>query len=315
MAGSEKYWEKKVILLKVETTEGTDAAPVVGTNALKVLNYRPIFMDAEAKVREIEKAYLGADPVAFAAFKRGASFDMEMAGSGAAATPAPWMVPARLAAMAAPIVNGAISVGQSPDSSPASGTHWAYLDDLLLKTIGARASMGFRIEDDEIPRFMFSLLGRAPTTLAETAVPGNPTLSGYADPVVASSENTTFTLDGFALPLRSWEMNSNADNQFRSLIGPQDRVIMRQRPWSGTLVAQVPDLATKDYFSKIRPGTTMVADLVHGITAGNIVEIDVPKLQISGNVDLSEEQGRLMMTLPVTALPNAGNDEVVFTSK
>jgi len=317
MGGAEKAWDRKVILYKEETTEGTDAAPTTAANALQVLNYRPVFMDADQKIRPLEKAFLGANPVALANFKRGASFDMEWRGSGTtAATPAAWAQLLKIAGFGAPVVNGAISVSQSPTSSPVSGTHWAYLDDLLLKTIGARATLGFSIVDDEVPLWSLSLLGRAPATLAEQAAPGAATITGFdAIPLVASTENTTFTLDGFALPLRSWEMSNGADLQFRSLIGVQDRVIMRDRPWTGSIVAQVPDLTAKDYFAKARPGTTMVANVVHGAAAGNIVEVNTPKLQITGNIEISEEQGRLMMTLPVTALPVAGNDEIVVTTK
>lgn len=314
MGLSQKNWEKKVILLKIEATEGTDAAPVVGTDALQVLNYQPTFMDAEQKIRNIEKQYFGADPVAMAAFKRGANFDMEIHGSGTATGVPPWMKMMRLAGFDAGVVGGS-SVVQTPVSIVVSGTHWGYLDDLLLKTVGARASGGFRIEDDEYPVFNFSLLGRPPATLAEEAVPGTISLSGYTDPVIASTENTTFTLDGFALPLRRWEMNSNSDLQYRSLIGPTDRVAYTDRGWSGTILGELPTLTDKDYFAKIRPGTTMAAALVHGTVTGNIVQINAPKLQITGNVELSNEQGKVMFSMPVTALANAGNDEVVFTSR
>lgn len=314
MAGAIKLWDRKVILLKAEVTEGTDSAPVVGTNALQVYNYRPTFMDADQKVRQLEKAYFGADPVAMAAFKRGASFDMAMSGGGAAATVPPWMFVNRFAGFDAGVVTGGNSVVQTPVSTVITSTHWGYIDDLLLKSIGCRASVGFKIEDDEYPMFNYSFLGRAPATLAEQAAPGNPTIAGYVDPLLSSSENTTFTLDGFALALRRWEMNSNSDLQYRSLIGPQDVVQMRNRAWRGTIVGRTPDLTAKDYFGKIRPGTTMVATAVQGTVAGNIVTVNAPKLQISGNVELSEEGGELMITLPVTALPNAGNDEIVFTT-
>lgn len=310
-----KSWEKKVILLKEETTEGTDSAPVVGANALRVLNYQPTFMDAEQKVRNIEKAHFGANPVLMAAVKRGASFDLEMHGGGAAGTVPQWMKALEFAGFAAPSVSAGISATQNQTSTVKSATHWGYLDNLLLKTIGARASVGFTIEDDEFPVFNYSLLGHAPTTLAEEATPGAVTLAGIADPVLASSENTTFTLDSYALPLRRFNLNNNADLQFRSLIGPQDKVAYRNRSWSGQIVAELPDLTAKNYFTHIRPGTTMVLDLVHGNVAGNIVEIDIPKLQITGNVELSEEQGILMMTMPVTALPNVANDEIVFIAK
>lgn len=317
MAGDSKDWNVKVILLKLETTEGTDAGPSTAANALKVLNYTPVFMDADQKVRKIEKAFFGAAPVAMSAFKRGATFDMEIHGGGQAAgtTVPPWMIPAQLAGFGAPVV-GASSVTLSPITSGIkSATHWGYIDDLLLKTLGARASLGFRIEDDEYPIFNFNLLGRPPAALAEQAVPTNPTIAGYIDPILSSTENTTFTLDGYALALRRWEMNSNSDNALRSLIGPADRIKMSNRSWSGTIVGRIPDLATKDYFAKIRPGTTMPAQCIQGTASGNIVQIDAPKLQITGNVDISEEGGEAMLSMPVTAIPNLGNDEIMFTSK
>ena len=309
-----KSFDKKVILLKQESTEGTDAAPAVGADALRVLNYQPQFMDADQKVRNIEKAYFGADPVAMANFKRGASFDMEMHGGGAAGTAPQWMKFARFAGFAAPVLVADTSATMSPTSTVPSASHWAYIDDLLLKTVGARGNIGYTVEDDEFPIFSCSLLGRPPVNLAEEAVPGSPTISGVVDPVIASSEATTFTLDGYAVGLRRMTMNANVDLQFRSLIGPQDKVLYRERNWNGQIVIELPNLSAKNYFEKVRPGTKMVSELVHGTVAGNIVTIDHPALQVSGNVELSEEQGVLMATLPVTALPVSGNDEVVFTA-
>jgi hypothetical protein len=310
-----KNWTKKVILLKAEVTEGTDSVPTEAANALKVLNYRPTFMDAENRVRAFEKAFFGADPVAMAAFKRGFSCDMEIAGSGTNNIAPPWMVPMRFAGFNAGVVTGGNSVVQSPVSVAASASHWSYIDDFLMKAVGGKMSAGFTLEDDAYPLFNFTYLGRPPIALAEEAVPANPTLANYITPALASSEATTFLLDGFALPLRRWEMNANADLQYRSLIGPSDRVVYRDRSWSGTIVAEVPALTDKDYFAKVRPGTTMAAQAIHGTAAGNIVQIDAPALQVTGNIDLSDEQGKLMMTIPVTAIPVTGNDEIVFTSK
>jgi hypothetical protein len=315
MAGANKDWGSKVILMKLETTEGTDAAPVVTANALRVLNYQPQFMDADQKTRPIEKAFFGADPVAMAAFKRGATFDMEMHGAGTATGLPAWATMLQLAGFGAPVV-GASSVVISPITAGIkSGTHYAWLDDLLLIASGGRASVSFKIEDDEIPIFSFNYLGRPPTALATQSVPGTPTITGYVDPVLSTSENTTFSLGGFSPGLRRLEMAINGDLQFRSLIGPQDRVNFRNRAPSGTVLMEIPDLTAKDYFANIRPGTTMPAQIVQGSAVGNIVQIDMPKLQISGNVEFSEEQGKLMGSFPVTALANAGNDEIVFTTK
>ena len=132
---------------------------------------------------------------------------------------------------------------------------------------------------------------------------------------MASSINTTYTLDGFALPLRSIEMSANAQLDLRSLIGPAPRIAYLDDSWSGTIVAELPSLASKDYFAKVRPGTTMVQQIIHGVTSGNIVQIDNPAVQITGNITFTNEQNRLMMNMPVTLLPVNGNDEILFTSK
>jgi hypothetical protein len=317
MPGAFKDWNSKVILVEAEVTEGTDPTPTVALDAFRVLNYQPTFMDADQKVRALEKAFFGADPVAMAAFKRGATFDMEIHGGGLAAgtTVPPWMRMLRFCGFAAAVV-GANAVTQAPTtSSITSATHYGWIDDLLLKTLGMRGSVGFTIEDDEYPRLSFNTLGRPPATLAEQSVPGNPTISGYIDPVLASTENTTFTYDGFAAPLRRFTMSDNATLEMRSLINPQDRVIYSGRAWRGEIVVEVGDLTAKNYFTGIREGTTKAAQVVHGVTPGNIVQVDTPRLQVTGNVALSQEQNRLMATFPVTALPNTGNDEILFTSK
>lgn len=317
-----KSYDQKAILFKIETTEGTDAVPTGPTNAIRTLDFQPNFMDADQKVRTIDKAYMGANSVLLAAFKRGGTFGIELSGSGVLATTVPaWMIVNQICGFGAG-VPGASSVVQTGAAAPSSATMYAaFLDEVtsansfIMKAIGGKASLGFQIIDDDFPRFNYTYLGRPPTLLGEEGAMPVPTIANQAAPVLCSTENTTFTLDGYALPLRSMEMNSNADMQLRSLIGPQDFIAYRNDNWNGTIVCELPGIASHNYFTLIRPGTTMVMQCVHGTVAANIVQIDAPKVQISGNVSLSEEQGKVMMTMPVTFLPNAGNDEVVFTSK
>lgn len=78
---------------------------------------------------------------------------------------------------------------------------------------------------------------------------------------------------------------------------------------------EVGDITANNPFTGIREGMIRPAQVIHGATAGNIVQVDMSRLQVSGNVEISEEQGKTMASIPITALPNVGNDEVVFTSK
>lgn len=316
-----KSADQKAVLFKIETTEGTDAIPTGAANSFRTIDYQPTFMDAEQRVRNIDVPYFGAKPSLLYAFKRGANFALEMSGAGTATGIPAWMVLNRAAGFGAGTV-GASSVVQTGSAVSASLSHYAaYLDELnaanslLLKAFGGKSTLGFRLEDDDFPRFNYGYLGRPPVTLAEEGAFPASTISNQADPVLASTENTTFTLDGYALGLRSVEMNSNAELALRSLIGPQDFIAYRNDSWGGTIVGELPNLSAKNYFANIRPGTTMPMAIVHGTVAGNIVQIDAPRVQINGNVSLSEEQGKLMVTIPAALLPNAGNDEIVFTSK
>jgi hypothetical protein len=310
-----KFYDKKTILQKIEGTEGTDSAPVVGADAILTRDYAPNVLESDTRTRNLDLQWFGARPQTLAAMRRGATFNIDMAGSGTAVGIPSWMKMNRIAGFDAGVVNGIISVTQSPISaSVPSASHWAYIDNLLLKAVGCRASMGIRIEDDEFPFFTYTLLGRAPTTLAEEATPGTPTLTAWKDPVLANSANTTFALDGYALPLRRLELDANADLALRSLIGPQDRVNWRNRALGGRILAELPDLSAKDYFQKIPTGATMIMALVHGTTTGNIVEVNAPKVQITG-IDIPEEQGFAMLAMDVILLPNAGNDEITFLSR
>lgn len=310
-----KSFEKKVIVQKIETTEGTDAGPLVTADAILTRNYTPNVLDTDVKTRELDLAYFGARPQALTGFRRGATFEIDLAGSGAVATPAPWMVVNRIAGFDAGVVTASTKVTQSPISTVIpSATHWGYIDNAILKTVGSRATMGIRVADDEFPFFTYTLLGRAPTLLLEEAVPGAPTLSAFKDPVIACTENTTFQLDSFALGLRSLEIDMNVENVFRSLIGPADRMAFRNRAASVRIVGELPDLTTKNYFSGIRNGGTMPLSLIHGVTAGNIVEVTAPKLQITG-IDIQNEDGIAMLAIDAILQPSSGNDEISLVSR
>ena len=316
-----KLFNQKDVLFKIEATEGTDAVPTAATNAFRTLNYAPNFMDAEFRTRAIDKAYMGAVPVVPAAFKRGATFEVEMSGSGAATTVPAWMVLNQAAGFAAGVPGGS-SVVQAGAQNPVSLSHYAvFLDELnaatsfIMQAAGGKINMGYKVTDQDFPTFTYTYLGIPPTILGVEGNFTQPTYAAQAAPVLASSANTTFTLDGFALPLRSITMSANAQLDLRSLIGPAPRIAYLDDSWSGTIVAELPSLASKDYFAKIRPGTTMVQQLIHGTLAGNIVQVDNPAVQITGNVSLSNEQNRVMISMPVTLLPVNGNDEITFTSK
>jgi hypothetical protein len=260
-----KFYDKKVILQKIEATEGTDAAPVVGTDAILTRNYNPN-RSGNGPARAEHRS-----PV----FRREARHPGPAAARRDLRNRNGW----RRNRNDRPAVDegqphrglrrgrgGRLSVVQTPIStSHPVRDSLAYIDNLLVQTIGARATMGIRVTDDEIPVLHLYRPGPRADDAGIEAVPGTPTVTAFQTPLLASTENTTFTLDGFALPLRSLELDANIDLNYRSLIGPPT-ASLAQPGLGRSHHGELPDLTSEGLLRKIRPGTTMALSLVHGTT-------------------------------------------------
>jgi hypothetical protein len=311
-----KNYEKRLLLYKIETTEGTDAAPVVGTDAILTRNLDANSMEGDKGTRMLDGLYAGARPSYYKQIRRPVRFEVEIAGSGVTAITVPsWMKLNRAIGCDAGVAGGS-SVVQTPIfTAIPSATLYPYLDNLLEAVTGARGNMSMTFEDDEIPFFSYDFLGFPPAGLASEATPGAPTLTGFAAPVLVNTANTTFSLDGYAAPLRRLTLNVGAAIEPRSLTGPTDRIMFRNREMTGEVVVELPDLTTKNYYTKVASRATAALQLIHGTVAGNIVQIDAARAEIDMPT-LSEEQGVVMASFPIRLLPtSAGNDELLITSK
>lgn len=312
-----KFHDKRLLLFKVETTEGVDAAPVATADAILTRNMAADAFDAETRIRQLDGHYFGARPSVIPSIRQPVSFEVEIAGRGTTVTAIPeWMKLNRVCGFDAGVVVGVTHVLQSPISaSVPSATLWPYWDNLRKQVRGARGSFTMTFEDDEIPVFGYSMQGYLPPALVDENVPGSPTLTGFPTPLLCSTSNTTFTLGAFAAPLRRLTIDVGAQIEPRSLVGPQDRAIFRNREITGEALIELPDLTAKNYFANQVDRSTQALQLVHGTVAGNIVQVDAARCEL-GPIQLSEEQGIVMATVPLRMLPtSAGNDEMTIQSK
>jgi hypothetical protein len=312
-----KNADKRILLAKIEATEGTDSAPTAAANAFVTVGLDATGLDADTKVRNTDGQYFGARPSVLAQVRRPVRFNVEIAGSGVSAiTPPAWMALNRVCGFNAGVA-GASSVVQSPitDAIP-SMTLWPFYDNLRVAALGSRGNLTLTFEDDEIPLFGYDMMGFPPAGLVAEAAPGAPTFANQAAPLIVSTQNTTFSLGGYAAPLRRLSINLGNRIEPRSLVGPVDRAVLRNREATFEAVIELPDLGTKNYFTNLENRATQALQLVHGIAAGNIVEVAGPRAEI-GAITLSEEAGVMMATVPGRLLPSAasGNDELTITSK
>lgn len=312
-----KSAEKKYVLGKIETTEGTDSTPTVGANALVTFGLDASALEGTQEVRQLDGQFAGARPSVITQLRKPVPFNVEIAGSGVSATTVPaWMPFLRICGFDAGTVGGS-SVTQAlinPWTAP-SMTLWPMLDNLKLASLGSRSGLTLTYEDGKVPFFGFSTQGFPPANVVSEATLGALTYVNQAAPVVVSTANTTFSLGGFSAPFRRITFDLGNKLEPRSLAGQNDKVLLRNREITGNALIEFPDLGTKNYYTNMLARTIQVLDLNHGTVAGNIVELDASSAEI-GVITTPEDQGFLMASIPFRLLPTAaGNDELVVISK
>ena len=81
------YWNEKTLLLKAETTYGTDPTPTGAANAILATDVRLSPMEGQDVDRMLDLPFMGASGTVAAGLHAKISFKVEVKGSGAAGTP------------------------------------------------------------------------------------------------------------------------------------------------------------------------------------------------------------------------------------
>ena len=149
-------------------------------------------------------------------------------------------------------------------------------------------------------------------TVADTALP-TVDLSGFQLPLPVSKAATTLSLHGSSRISESVKFNLGNAVEPRHLIGAES-VEITDRQMTGETVVEAQLLAGVNWFSIAQARTRAALALVHGTTAGNIVAVDAPKVEI-GRPAQGQSQMITNYTLPLLFCPDEGNDELVITAK
>jgi hypothetical protein len=212
-----------------------------------------------------------------------------------------------------------INAGTDVEYDPVSGsfesvTIYYERDGERQIVTGCRGTVAFEFSTGNYPQMVFRMIGRYNKPAAATAIVAD--LSAYQDPLPVNRANTpTCTLNSVALQLQSLNLAMNADVQNLNLVNFEEVLYVDRQP-SGDLSFLAPTIATQDVMALVQShlGTISKTPLaiVHGGTAGNIIQIDAPKVQLSGlsEIDINGEQGYQSNAI---FLPNTGDDEVKLT--
>ena len=299
---------QRLLLAKIESSYGTDPTPTGSANAILVRSLEITPFQSDVVERELVRGYMGNYETLHANQRVEVTFEVEMAGSGAAGT-APAYGPLLKACGNSQTIVSSTSVTYAPVSSGFdSATLYFFQDGVQQKVTGARGSFSISAEVGAIPTISFTMVGlfNAPTDVANAT----PTYQNQADPVLFKNGNTTSQqLFSYAGAVQSFSFDQNNQTVYRELVGGTKGVEITDRRPGGSIVLEAVTMATKNYFTAITGSATGNNTFQHGQTAGNIFTFSAPQTDLSA-VSYSDSDGVQMLNFDYTATPTtSGNDE------
>jgi hypothetical protein len=313
-----KNTRRQSVLAKLETTYGTDAVPVAGTDGVLLAN--PSIPDYKLVQEYVERqglrAYHGAKEQIPTKKYATIALMQELAGFGTAGPASP--TPGYDALLRACGLSRTITASTKVDYTPVSTAHESATvvwnaDGLNHKITGARGSLKISMNNNEIPMLTYDLMGRynAVTDVAFAA----PTVTAYQRPQAVSPDNTSaFTLHGFGTAcLQSFEFDMGYELSFRNLVQCTENAFPRDRVSKGKVTLEATTVAQKDWFAAVRAGTLAGFTITHGTTAGNKVVFSGSNVQLLNPV-YGDDEENLMLTMDLLWVPgSAGNDEFTLS--
>ncbi|MEN8721870.1 MAG: phage tail tube protein [Alphaproteobacteria bacterium] len=302
--------EDVAVLAKIETTYGTDAVPGAATDGLLTNGFTIRPLEAGQADRALDRPGFGADPALLVGSHVQTSFNIEVAGAGAAGDVPAYGQLLRMCGFAETNTPATDTVYDPVSSGFESGTLHAFLKDQKYALTGFRAACGVTLSAQDVPRFNFNGLGlfNAP---ADGAAP-SPDFSAYADPVPVEDAHTEFQLGGVDLPMVSLTIQPGQNVIYENIVN-QECVAINGRSYSGSLSVKMDELlATFDPVALARAGTLQSLNLIHGKVAGNIVEISAPAVQL-GAPTTGNRNGDRTWEIPLTfTVTDAVDDDIQF---
>ncbi|MCU7877136.1 MAG: hypothetical protein KZQ84_10100 [Candidatus Thiodiazotropha sp. (ex Lucinoma borealis)] len=307
-------WREKLILAKLEPVYGVDSLPTAATNAIQAANVDLMPLEADLVNRNLMRGALGNELQIHVGVHVKMSFDVEMAGSGAAGT-APHYGPLLRGCSHSEVLN-VDNVPYAPiDDLEESLTMYLHFSGQLHAMLGARGTVDIRLNPKGIPYYHFEFTGlwMGPSSVADPAVD----FSGIPIPLAVTNTNTpTFTMHGEPQKVAAFEFKQNNGKFYDNLIGEESVPINDRKP-SGSITIEAPNISDKDWFTTTYGSAVGAMQWIQGLTAGRIIEFNAPRVQVL-QPKYTERNGRVMIQMNlsfVAADDGSGNPEYTITER
>lgn len=259
---------REVILAKIESSYNTDAAPTAADNAILVEGPSWSHEGARLIERSGVKASIGKEQSIFGGTLKSVTFETEIKGSGAAGT-APEIGPLLRACGLDETIVASTSVTYAPVSTGfESITIYYYSDGLLHKITGARGNVSITLEAGAVGKASFTFTGHD-AGVTDTAMVSPTYDSTIPVPII----NVPFSIGGYSAAISSLSLDMGNSVTTPADMSASDgfgETIITARDVAGSIDPEQVLIATKDYLTEWKNGTTMNLQTgVIGSTAGN----------------------------------------------
>ena len=307
----------EVVLAKVETTYGVDAAPVPATNAVMVMNVafnnKPLRMVNRPAIR----GFLAELQRVFAGQLGQIKFDVEIKGSGAAGT-APELDPLLRACGLAQTINVGVSVVYQPRSTGFESTtvYWYEGGRKLHKLTGCVGNMKLKADTGGLPVLSFELTGHVANPTDQTQPV--PTFNTHVP--VPAINISAFALGAVSsINVRKLELDLGWKVVTPPALAAADgygQIQLTSRFPNGTLELDAELASVIDLDTQLSSGTTWtLASGTFGSVAGNkwaLASAANGMLWLDRN--FAEAEGMRVRSMPFQLVESAaGNDDVTLT--
>lgn len=308
------------ILLKLETTYGTDSSPTGAANAMLVSNLTINPFNAQNVDRDNIRPFLGGSEQLVGTRFVECSFDLEITGSGTVATAPAWG-PALQACGFAETLTATVRADYTPVSTNfSSATIDYHTDGLRHRLTGCRGNVVFNLGVGERPVMSFSFTGlyNTPTAVA------NPTavLTAFRVPQVVTDANTGDIILGCThanaiapalasgTPFISQGVQIDMGNtvNFTALLGGET-VDLTQRAVTASVMFDLSAAEEAAAYAAVEANTLTSLGMLHGTVANQRVLIFCPSMQRI-NPTKGDVNGKLMQGFDMRMVPVSGNDEI-----
>lgn len=304
------FWRIKALLLKLETTAGTDPVPVAATNGVLAQNMQCTILGDKLE-RVIDRAFFTANPFVLINRRVEVEFDFDPLGASSVGTTAPCSALMQACGHSETLVATTSSTFAPVSTAIKSATIYFYWTDNLVNINECRGSVSFDMTINQWPKAHAKFTGLF--GVPSTSTTPNPTLTSWQDPPAVLMTTMSLTINSIAVNAKVFTLDENAaitiheGSEFRD-------ILMTNRAPQGTVRFYYPGQSVFDLFALASAHTKVpIVAAVNG-GAGKITTINVPLAQFE-MPKFVEIDGTVGLEANFVALPNTGNDEytVVFT--